>query len=403
MKRFIFTGFSPNTTAADAWLAFKLLFTSESSAGNATHRLEEWFKAYFACNYAVSFDSGRTALEKALQAGGVGPADEVIVQALTCVVVANAITNLGAVPVYADCADEYTHNPAEVKKNITPKTKALVIQHTFGAPANLDALMAIAREHNLLVVEDCAHALGGTYNGKLLGTFGDVAMFSFGSDKVVSGVRGGMAITNNESIGKKLISIQKTLPALPTLKIFQHLLHPIFFWAGKKTYHIFVGKLILWLGQALHLINRIIYSPEKQGRVPRWFPAQLSNSLALLALEQIRHLDAWNKIRQKNAAWYKEKLMNKNSVQKVGGAENWLRFPVEVENPRALRHKALKSNIVLGDWYSCPVAPCDSSANAAHYAVGSCRNTERIGKSIVNLPTDPSLSQADLERVEALF
>lgn len=405
MMSFIFTGFSPNTRRTDAWLAFKLLFTWQwqNYFGVSTKKLEQWFREYFTVAHAVTFDSGRSALEKALHVAGVTSGDEVIVQAFTCIVVSNAITHLSAVPIYADCTDEYTLNPTEVGKKINTKTKAIIIQHTFGNPAQMYELLAIAKAHNLIVIEDCAHSLGGEYNGKLLGTFGDLAMFSFGSDKVVSGVRGGMVITNNKEYGEQLRTIQTQLPTLSFITQLQHLLHPIFFWIGKNTYHFFIGKIILFFGQKLHLINRIIYRTEKQGRVSNWFPAQLPNAFAALALFQIKNLDTWNKIRQANATFYVEQLMNKKSIQVNGNPRMWLRFPIQVSDPITFKKTARANNIILGDWYSTPIAPADSSASAAQYESGSCPNAEKIGQHILNLPTGPFLTDTDRDRVIALF
>ena len=402
--KFIFTGFSPNTSFSDVTRAFTwLLQPWRWSAKDVVEKLEYWFREYFLSQYAVAFDSGRSALEKSLQAGGIKAGDEVILQAFTCVVVANAITHLGAVPLYVDCLDDYTLDPTGVEPKITSKTKAIIIQHTFGAPAHLEELLVIAKTHNLVVIEDCAHSLGAMYKGQLLGTFGDLAMFSFGSDKVISGVRGGMVITNNKKYGEALKNTQRNLPRLSFLIQLQHLLHPIFFFLGKKTYHLLVGKIILFAAQKLRLINRIIDPPEKQGTALDWFPAQLPNPLASLAFEQIKNLDPWNKIRQTNAAFYARELMNKLSVQKKGTEQTWLRFPIQVSDVPQLREKARRNNIILGDWYSCPIAPGDSSPQAAGYVSGSCPNAEKIGQSIVNLPTDPLLTQTDRERVIALF
>ena len=401
MEKYIFTGFSPNTRAEDARLALKLLFFKPRDT--SVTKLEKWFKEYYGVKEAFATDSGRSALQLALAATGIGQGDEVLVQAFTCIVVSNAITNLRAMPVYVDCKQDYLVDPGKVEEKITPKTKAIIIQHTFGAGAEVERLVAVARQHNLLVIEDCAHALGGTKDGKLLGTFGDLAMFSFGTDKVISGVRGGMVISNNEQFLTRLRELQAKLPKFPIFKEFQHLLHPVFFYWGKKTYHLGIGKVMLYLGQKLHLTNRIIDPLEKQGRVPGYFPAKLSPALATLALNQIKHLDSWNKKRLEIAEFYVENLKNKKSVQSLGNGEMWLRFPVQVVNPQELKTKARACHIILGDWYATPVAPADASAKAANYLIGSCPEAEKLGQGIVNLPTDPSLTKADLTRIIDLF
>ena len=120
----------------------------------------------------------------------IGEGDEVLVQAFTCVAVPNSVLWAQATPVYADIDATLNIDPIDVEKKITNRTKAIIVQHTFGIPADMDALVALAKKHNILLIEDCAHSLGATYKGKKVGTFGDAAFFSFGRDKVVSSVFG---------------------------------------------------------------------------------------------------------------------------------------------------------------------------------------------------------------------
>lgn len=404
MKPFVFTGLSPNTRAADAWLAFKLLLGVREKK-DSVQKLEHWFREYFAVEHAYSIDSGRAALQLALKAGGVKSGDEVIVQAFTCIVVSNAVTALGALPVYVDCKEDYLIDADKVETVITAKTKAIIIQHTFGAAADVEKLVAVARKYNLLVVEDCAHSLGGSVNGTLLGKFGDLAIFSFGSDKVISGVRGGMVMANQNrpDLGLAVKDLQSKLPRFPVAKEIQHLLHPIFFYWGKKTYHLGIGKALLFTAKKLRLMNRIIDQTEKQGRASTYFPAQLPGTLAALAYNQIKNLDTWNHTRKEVALFYVKALKSKKSVQRLGNQNMWLRFPVQVIDPRAFRLAAVAQGVFLGDWYGTPIAPGDSDFKAAHYKIGSCPVAENLGKGIINLPTDPNLTQADLNRIVSLF
>ncbi len=407
MRPFIFTGLSPNTQDLDAKLAFKLLFSLEWQwyMNDSIKKLEHWFREYYQVEHAYAVDSGRAALQLALKAGGVGIGDEVILQAFTCVVVSNAVTALGAKPIYVDCKEDYLIDASKVEAAITPKTKAIIIQHTFGAAADVEKLVALAHKHNLLVVEDCAHSLGESLNSTLLGNFGDLAIFSFGSDKVISGVRGGMMIANKNrpDLGLALKELQATLPRFPIIKEVQHLLHPIFFYLGKKTYHLGIGKALLYGAKKLHLINRIIDQKEKEGKVSGYFPAKLPATLAALAYNQIKNLDVWNKVRKETAAFYANSLKSKKSVQRVGNPNMWLRFPVQVNDPMIFRRTAAAQGIFLGDWYGTPIAPGDINFQAANYVKGSCLVAENLGKGIVNLPTEPSLTKEDLSRIVSLF
>ncbi len=188
---------SPNTEADDVFLAVKTIIQPLLwKTGKATSDAEQWFRNYFSVEQAVSFNSGRSALLAILKAFGIGEGDEVLVQAFTCVAVPNSVLWAGAKPVFVDIDATLNMDPKDAEKKITKNTKALIVQHTFGVPAQMDKIIALAKKHHLILIEDCAHALGATYKGKKVGTFGDAAFFSFGRDKVVSSVFGGMAIIN---------------------------------------------------------------------------------------------------------------------------------------------------------------------------------------------------------------
>lgn len=114
-----------------------------------------------------------------------------ILQAYTCVSVSNAIIATGAKPIYVDIdAQTLNINPQLIEKHITQKTKAIIVQHTFGIPADIHAIQSIVKKHQLFFIEDCAHALGAQYKEKMVGSFGDIAVYSFGRDKVISSVNG---------------------------------------------------------------------------------------------------------------------------------------------------------------------------------------------------------------------
>ena len=142
-------------------------------------KYENMFKQYLNVQYASSFWKGRVALYAILKAMGIGEGDEVLVEGFTCVVVPNSVIFAGAKPVYV-APDPKTYNMDinQIEPKSTPKTKAIVAQHTFGFPADMDAIIEIAQRHNLKVIEDCAPALGATYKGKKVGTLGDAAFLA---------------------------------------------------------------------------------------------------------------------------------------------------------------------------------------------------------------------------------
>jgi len=151
------------------------------------------------------FYQGRVALFALLKAMGIGESDEVIQQVFTCFHVPTPIAYLGARPVYVDI-DPRTFNidPDKIEEKITPKTKAIIVQHTFGIPAEMDQILDIARRHNLWVIEDSCHALGSKYRGQEVGTFGDAAFYSFGWFKPVVLGAGGAAVVNNPDLKRKM-------------------------------------------------------------------------------------------------------------------------------------------------------------------------------------------------------
>ncbi len=167
--------------------------------GPKVARFERDVAAYRRAQHAVALNSCTAALHLSLLAAGVGPGDEVITTPLTFAATVNAIIHAGATPVLAD-VDPVTMNidPAEVRARITPKTRALVPVHFAGRPCDMTSLMALAAEHDLKVIEDCAHAIEGEYNGVPVGTFGDFGCFSFYATKNVTTGEGGMVLTRRE-------------------------------------------------------------------------------------------------------------------------------------------------------------------------------------------------------------
>jgi len=167
--------------------------------GKYVKELEKLFKKYFKVKYAVSFNSASTALQGAVAALGIGPGDEVITSPYTMSATASAILFNNALPVFADIEENsFCLNPKSIEKNITNKTKAILVVNLFGNSANYDLISGIAKKYKLKIIEDNAQSPGGTYKGKLTGTIGDIGVFSFNFHKVIQCGEGGMLITNNK-------------------------------------------------------------------------------------------------------------------------------------------------------------------------------------------------------------
>lgn len=167
--------------------------------GKYVRDLEERFCKMFGVKYAVSFNSASTALQAAVGALGIGPGDEVITSPYTMSATASAILFNNALPVFADiAADNFCLDPSSVEKNINKKTKAILVVNLFGFLPDFNAILKIARENKIKIIEDNAQGIGALYKGKYAGTIGDIGVFSFNTHKVVQCGEGGVLTTNNK-------------------------------------------------------------------------------------------------------------------------------------------------------------------------------------------------------------
>ena len=176
-----------------------------SSTGKYIDIFEDKFSNYSDCAYGISVSNGTAALHLAMVALGIGKDDEVIIPDLTFAATINAVLHANATPVIVDIeADSWCIDPNEIEKAITKNTKAIIPVHLYGQPCDMDAILKIAKKYNLIVIEDCAEAHGATYNGKKVGSFGDVGCFSFFGNKVITTGEGGMCTTNSTELYSKL-------------------------------------------------------------------------------------------------------------------------------------------------------------------------------------------------------
>lgn len=187
--------------------AFDRVFTSSWYIdGNEDKAFEEAFAAYCHTGYCVGCGNGLDALMLVLKAWGIGPGDEVIVPSNTFIATALAVTYVGAKPVFVE-PDILTYNidPAKIEEKITPNTKAIMPVHLYGQPCDMDPIMTIAKKHGLYVLEDCAQAHGATYKGKIIGSFGDAAGFSFYPGKNLGALGdAGATVTNDKALADKI-------------------------------------------------------------------------------------------------------------------------------------------------------------------------------------------------------
>lgn len=172
--------------------------------GPKVQKLEELFKNYFKVKYAIACNSATAGLHMAVAAAGIGPGDEVIVTPYTMTASASAILMANAIPVFADIKEDiYCIDPKQIKKKITPRTKAILVVHLFGQAADMDEIMALAKRYKLVVIEDAAQSPAATYKKKFAGTIGDAGIFSLNQHKTITTGEGGVVVTNNRNIAEK--------------------------------------------------------------------------------------------------------------------------------------------------------------------------------------------------------
>jgi len=379
---------SPNIEKDDIWLALKLLFCPwKWKKGKAIEELENQFKKYLNVKYAFAFNSGRTCLMAILKSLDLEQESEVLLQAFTCNAAVNPILWNGLKPVYVDC-DENTFNidQEDLNRKITSKSKVVIVQHTFGLPAKINP-------GSLILIEDCAHALGAG-----VGMSGKAAFFSFSRDKVISSVYGGMVVTNDDELARKIKEYRDSIKYPSLFWIKQQLLHPIFMSLILPSYRI-KGKYVLVLFQWLHFMSKAVHWREKQGKKPSYFPKRMPNALALLALNQFKKLERFNNHRKEIADFYFEKL--KNTSFKLPAKDNsvFLRFTIKHSEAHKIIKKMWKKNILIGDWYTNPIAPDDTDLDKVGYNLGSCPKAEKLSKQTLNLPTHINISQKDAEKI----
>jgi dTDP-4-amino-4,6-dideoxygalactose transaminase len=399
----ISTSLSPNTEKDDIWLAFKLLFQPwrwKKQIEDGPLSLEEGFKNYLEVKYAVSFNSGRSALMAILNSLGLNKNNEVLLQAFTCNAAVNPIIWSGLKPIYVDCDDKtFNIDIEDLKRKITEKSKIVMVQHTFGLPANLDEVLAICQQNNLILIEDCAHSLGITYRGRKVGTFGKAAFFSFSRDKVISSVYGGMVVTNDDGLAKKIKEFQYKIGCPSYFWVFQQLLHPILMnWLILPTYRIF-GKYLLILFQWLKILSKAVHWKEKRGKKPGYFPKRLPNALAVLALNQFKKLEKFNNHRKEIADFYRKELANTPFELPSNSEQIYLRFTIKHPKAHQIIKKAWQKNILIGDWYTTPIAPHDTKLEKLKYQPGVCPKAEKLAKITLNLPTHINVSQKEAQKI----
>jgi dTDP-4-amino-4,6-dideoxygalactose transaminase len=340
------------------------------------------------------FWKGRVALYAILGALDIGPGDEVILPAFTCVAVPSAILYRGARPIYVDIDPEtYTIDPARVAFAIGPRTRAILAQNTFGLAPDLDALLTIGRARGIPIIEDCAHGFGGRYRGRPNGTSADVAFFSTQWNKPFTTGLGGIAVTRDRAIGHRLRALERQALApsrreqltLMLLAIARAvLLRPATYWPARALFHLLSRHgLVIGSSQPAEL-----ESPRQPPRFCKGF----SETQARLGIRALARLPEQLLRRRHTAARYSAWLVARGAapLALTAGAEHgYLRYPVLVEERDRVLAEARRRRLELGDWFLSPVHPIVGRERLERwgYCVGDHPFAEAVSRHVVTLPT----------------
>lgn len=358
--------------------------------------IHEEYKKALLTGFDSSYDcflywKGRVALYSILKAIGISKGDEVLLQGFTCVVVPNAIKYLGAKPVYVDIEKPSLNAKlVDFQAKRSEKTKAVIVQNTFGLSSQVDEIAAWARGEGIYSIEDCTHGYGGNFNNQRNGSYCDAAFYSTQWNKPFSSGIGGFAISNHAVIKMHLLSFEEQLHAPSTTEILslglqlfirKYFLNKATYWPLLKLYRMLSKRNILTGSSSGEEIEGL--------KMPKNYWKQMSNLQAKVGLKELRKLQEMETIRKKNARVYTNFLLENGKYHvstDLFENHNFLRYPILVKSRDTFLEKAQDAKIQMGDWFLSPLHPVKGDLSAWEYSSGSCPNAEFIAHRIVNLP-----------------
>lgn len=393
--------FAPLGDRAQCMMAVNLLFQPwRWHDGAERHSLITELSQRFG-GEAFLCGSGREALLALLLSLRPQENDEVIVQGYTCVVVANAVIAAGMKPIFADI-DPQTLNLdiKEVERLITPRTRAIICQHTFGIPADTATLRALCDMHRMILIEDCAHILPDATGPDTIGERGDALICSFGRDKAISGIAGGALVCKNPHLSAAVRTLLCNASAMPSGRILRLLFYPLLYAVARPLYGIGVGKLLLAIAARVRLFVPIVSASEKGGSMNTSL-SRMPNACAILALHQWRQLQRMNDHRRNLTRLYCEEAAQLGLPRLRGIHEDLplQKFPFFFPRAEFMRRALQRQNIHLHDgWTGCVICPASVDASCVGYRDGEDPSADCAGEQILSLPTHPGITQADARR-----
>jgi len=348
------------------------------------------------------FYRGRVALYAILQGLDIGNGDQVVTQAFTCVAVPEAIMASGARPVYTDIEPNgFNMDADDLERKITPQTRAIVVQHTYGIPVDMERIKYVADKAGLPIIEDCCHTLVSTYKGKMVGSFGVGSFYSFEWGKpIVAGV-GGSAVVNDSELRDKVRRQYRSyqFPGLVSQSriqlqylAFRLLFKPSLYWRIRVLFH--------WLGSVG--VAESNYNPIDEGSVAEDFSLRMPKSLQRRLARKLTVLDRQTTYSCWVAREYRSRIQSEVVAHPVlpdDSSTVFARYPLVTEHKEGLLRRARQANVELADWYSTPVHPLSpQELPLVHYKPGRCPNAEGRCRQVVTLPTHPAVKKRDIDR-----
>lgn len=337
----------------------QVLESAQFALGPAVEEFERDFAAYCGVSHAVGVNSGTSALHIALLAAGVKPGDEVITVPFTFVASVAAIEYAGARPVFVDIDDDtYTMDASVLEQAITPRTRAIMPVHLFGQPAEMDAIVAVARRHEIPVIEDACQAHGAEYRGRRTGSIGDIGCFSFYPGKNLGAYgEGGAAVTNNAQYAD-------------TMKLLRS-------WGERTRYE--------------HAIRGFNYRMDSlQGAILR---------------VKLKHLERWTEARRAHAERYRWVLAAtpaRTPCERPEVRHVYHIYAVRLPQRDAWRAALTAAGVQTGIHYPIPVHLQPAYADLG-YARGDFRVAERLAGEVLSLPMFPELSASQLDAISGVL
>lgn len=362
--------------------------------GAAVKQFEKEMAEYLGVKHVITCNSGTDSLELALRASGIKPGDEVITSSFSFFATAEAISAVGAVPVFADIKEEdYNIDPESIKNKVTEKTKAILPVHIFGSPVDVDAIKQIADEYSLKVIEDACQAIGSEYRNAKIGTVGDAAAFSFYPTKNLGAFGdGGMVTTNNDEI------------ALVVRSLKAHA-------GGKNGYEAATilgcefGEFVTDNQEATEL-----YDPYKYYNYMIGGNSRLDSIQAAVLSVKLNHLDNYNERRAAIANKYNSQLKDL-PIHLPKAADNiitpcWHQYVLLTDDKEGLINYLGKNGIGAGAFYPVPLHLQKAFADLG-YNAGDLPMSESVCKRSVCLPVFPELTEEEtdyiVETIRAFF